>query len=369
MTAAATVSSDQFSLASDPLTPCIELEGSLERFGHYSEEDFVEMLTNVATATPDDIIVDEQDIEFTSSPDDKETSPSLFSDTSVYSSENATTPGTTKSSSDMNEVPPRVVARTPEAFDDSDSASEPRRACSIPDDKTESTSVDSEREAIVNSVSRPEPVAVATPTKKSNEKGEESNEAMLDSDEPTEEPDKPEEPKEDLAKSTDEVESSNNHEGAEAKEIAIEEFQNHRVDKKFSLVDIQVRWENNEITWESEYFLQCEVPKLVYDYWAERGGRQTATGLDEYHVFKLLKRRRIPPSYLVQWVGYRATAADTTWESKKLLQKISPKLLEDFESDLASKSSAPSKKRGIARSTGRPSKKLKIASEVEPEVA
>ncbi|KAF6528143.1 hypothetical protein HZS61_008445 [Fusarium oxysporum f. sp. conglutinans] len=66
------------------------------------------------------------------------------------------------------------------------------------------------------------------------------------------------------------------------KDVAIDEFIDHRVDTKNSTVDIQVKWQDGETTWESEWSLQEKVPSLVFKYWEKLDGRDAATNLDTY---------------------------------------------------------------------------------------
>ncbi|KAH7313747.1 hypothetical protein B0I35DRAFT_410702 [Stachybotrys elegans] len=127
----------------------------------------------------------------------------------------------------------------------------------------------------------------------------------------------------------------------------------HRVNKETSTVDFKVEWVDAGTSWESERELQLQVPKLVLAYWDALGGRDKATGLEEYHVLRIIDSESTrPPTYRVQWVGYRATMADTTWESKELLERIAPASLRQFE--------AEKKKRGAKGKVGRPSKKAKL---------
>ncbi|KAF5704096.1 vegetative incompatibility het-e-1 [Fusarium mundagurra] len=147
------------------------------------------------------------------------------------------------------------------------------------------------------------------------------------------------------------------------KDVAIDEFIGHRIDTENSTVDIQVKWQDGETTWESEWSLQEKVPVLVFKYWEKLDGRKAATNLDTYHVFKILKRA--PPSdksgnsqhmYQVQWVGYRP--AESTWEHESKLRTITPDMLEDFETKQLAKGA--SEKRKSMRGPGRPRKKRRV---------
>ncbi|KAF9776747.1 hypothetical protein IL306_005038 [Fusarium sp. DS 682] len=56
-------------------------------------------------------------------------------------------------------------------------------------------------------------------------------------------------------------------------------------------VQLKVEWEDFTETWVPEHQLQEDVPSKVYRYWHKKGGREKATGLDEFHVFKILAVR------------------------------------------------------------------------------
>ncbi|KAJ4178765.1 hypothetical protein NW755_012988 [Fusarium falciforme] len=148
-------------------------------------------------------------------------------------------------------------------------------------------------------------------------------------------------------------------------EVEIESFEAHRVDEANATVDILVKWANGEQTWESEWSLQQQVPMLVYKYWDSVDGRDAATGLDVYHVFRVLKRATRPQAkkgfrYQVQWVGYRRS--ESTWEYESKLAQIAPEELIKFEAKNESAPEAPTRKpkRGIARSSGHPGKNVRV---------
>ncbi|KAM5356677.1 hypothetical protein ACJ41O_003323 [Fusarium nematophilum] len=150
-------------------------------------------------------------------------------------------------------------------------------------------------------------------------------------------------------------------------DVEIESFIGHAVDQDTSTVDIQVQWEGGETTWETEWSLQEQVPTLVFKYWDKLDGRESATGLDVYHVFKILKRTSLSkaknPQYMyqVQWVGYRRT--ESTWEHESKLREIAPEELEKFEAKEEASSAAASaaQKRKAARGPGRPRKRTRAA--------
>lgn len=81
---------------------------------------------------------------------------------------------------------------------------------------------------------------------------------------------------------------------ADLGEVDIESFENHRVDEANATVDIVVKWANGKQTWEPEWSLQQQAPILIYKYWDGVDGRDAATGLGVYHVFRVLNRA-MPP--------------------------------------------------------------------------
>ncbi|KAH6874552.1 hypothetical protein B0T10DRAFT_610630 [Thelonectria olida] len=136
-------------------------------------------------------------------------------------------------------------------------------------------------------------------------------------------------------------------------EAEIDSFETHRVDQANATVDILVKWGNGKQSWEPEWSLQQQVPVLIYKYWDTVGGRDAATGLDVYHVFRVLEQTALPRTkdfrYRVQWVGYRHS--ESTWEYESKLAQIAPEELIKFEVKNESAPEAPTRKpkRGIAQ--------------------
>jgi hypothetical protein len=130
----------------------------------------------------------------------------------------------------------------------------------------------------------------------------------------------------------------------------------HRVNKELSTVELFVEWVGTT-SWEPERELQMQVPNLIFEYWEGQGGREKATGLQEFHVFRILDSTNDPATYRVQWVGYPDTPKDTTWESKALLRRVAPIALGLYE--------ASNKKRPTKGKPGRPRKKVKITRDSE----
>jgi hypothetical protein len=143
-------------------------------------------------------------------------------------------------------------------------------------------------------------------------------------------------------------------------DVEIDSFISHRVDEANSTVDIQVLWEGGETTWETEWSLQEQVPSLVFQYWDKLGGRDAATKLEVYHVFKILRRDTSSRAkkYEVQWVGYKR--ADSTVEKEEFLRGIAPAELEKFQAKELASGASNDKRKGVARGPGRPRKKTRV---------
>lgn len=139
-------------------------------------------------------------------------------------------------------------------------------------------------------------------------------------------------------------------------DVEIDSFIDHRIDEANSTVDIKVRWEGGETTWETEWSLQEQVPALVFQYWEKLGGRDAATNLEVYHVFKILRRDTSSRAkkYEVQWVGYKRS--DSTVEKEDFLRTIAPGELEKFQAKELASNASNDKRKG-ARGPGRPRKK------------
>ncbi|CAM1502618.1 Fc.00g073940.m01.CDS01 [Cosmosporella sp. VM-42] len=147
--------------------------------------------------------------------------------------------------------------------------------------------------------------------------------------------------------------------------LEIDTLKSHRVDKDAATVDFLVAWEGGEATWETEHALQTQAPTAVFEYWDKFGSREDATGLDIYHVFKILKRmspsKGKEPKYLIQWVGYRRK--ESTWEPESKVKEMAPEALKAFEAKHGVATvAATSKKRPSGRGPGRPRKKVKQAA-------
>ncbi|KAF4454986.1 hypothetical protein FALBO_15725 [Fusarium albosuccineum] len=114
-------------------------------------------------------------------------------------------------------------------------------------------------------------------------------------------------------------------------------FMSHRINRKDSTVTIEVLWKGGGITFEDEYDLHAQVPCLLFDYWKKLEGRDHATGLEEYHVFKIIKcedrhvNNKLRHGYMVEWVGFPST--EVTWEYAYKIKKNSPGAIRAYQSN------------------------------------
>jgi hypothetical protein len=132
-----------------------------------------------------------------------------------------------------------------------------------------------------------------------------------------------------------------NETSQELLKYTVDRLNNHRVDIESSTVEFEVKWMKGDTTWQPERDLQEDTPRLVADYWKACGGRDKATKLELFHVFKILResrpgRSRSSPEeegerqYVVQWVGYTDSKEDTTVETESTLKEKCPDELAKF---------------------------------------
>ncbi|KAH7174397.1 uncharacterized protein B0J16DRAFT_375264 [Fusarium flagelliforme] len=82
------------------------------------------------------------------------------------------------------------------------------------------------------------------------------------------------------------------------------------------------------------------------------GGREQATGLDEYHVFAILDSRGSAGKYrklLCQWVGYPNEPEQNTWELETKVRSIAETIHDEWLEEMKKKNKGRAKK-GTAKS-------------------
>ena len=107
-------------------------------------------------------------------------------------------------------------------------------------------------------------------------------------------------------------------------------------------VEILVKWldePEEDATYEPEKEIQRGAAEMLYNYWKAQGGRTNVLFYvgknplaETYHVFKILnhEKKKTAFQFEVQWVGYPATAGNTSMEPENKLKKICPELLEEY---------------------------------------
>lgn len=105
---------------------------------------------------------------------------------------------------------------------------------------------------------------------------------------------------------------------------SVQSIRSHQLDNETFTVDLEIQWTNGDITIEDEAFMQRWIPDLLFKYWGDLGGRDQATGFDQWHVFKIHEHCYVNKvrEYLVQWVGFCEN--DCTWEPEAKLADIAP---------------------------------------------
>ena len=113
----------------------------------------------------------------------------------------------------------------------------------------------------------------------------------------------------------------------------IDKILDFKVDQSTAKVQFLIKWAvepTSEATWEEEYNIQEDCPAIVYKFWKARRGRIAATGLDTYHVFRILSqkfdKKRNEQRFKVQWVGY--PLKDASFENEEYLEENASGLLE-----------------------------------------
>lgn len=101
-----------------------------------------------------------------------------------------------------------------------------------------------------------------------------------------------------------------------------------------------IKWvDDAELTWEPEEAIQDGASESLFEYWKKRGGRDAALFQgpkpllkEQYWVYKILQHKKTKATFhfQVQWVGYPADDASTTWEPETKLKKTANEILEDY---------------------------------------
>jgi hypothetical protein len=116
----------------------------------------------------------------------------------------------------------------------------------------------------------------------------------------------------------------------------------HKVsDNEPGRILIEVEWADDpKTTWEPEEELQDGASEMLYDYWKKQGGRNAALFengsqpllKEQYWVYKIIQHERVRSIFQlqIQWVGYPADAANTTWEPESKVKNIANEMLQAY---------------------------------------
>ncbi|TQN67031.1 Chromo domain-containing protein cec-3 [Colletotrichum shisoi] len=114
--------------------------------------------------------------------------------------------------------------------------------------------------------------------------------------------------------------------------FVLEKIIGHRRDPKDkTLFQMQVRWKNDEPTWEPEQNIQEDAEEALFEYWdSVKGGRLGAmTDKNLWHVLKVEKHKKKPSGaihLLICWVG----TPDRSWEPESQVKVYAHQHLEDY---------------------------------------
>nr|UWK21955.1 chromo domain [Trichoderma turrialbense] len=98
-------------------------------------------------------------------------------------------------------------------------------------------------------------------------------------------------------------------------------------------IEIEVEWDNGEITWEPETNLHEDAPETLFEYWREQGGRpKNPTDPEIYEVFAILKHNKNRTRLLVEWVGFERSEA--SWVSRKIIEETAKDIVDAYVDSL-----------------------------------
>ncbi|KAH6873604.1 hypothetical protein B0T10DRAFT_499636 [Thelonectria olida] len=129
----------------------------------------------------------------------------------------------------------------------------------------------------------------------------------------TNKPEDREEPT-DADHTTELAEPEEKRDDTEESRYEVEAIISHHTKNKTE-VELMIKWTGcSEPTLVDERTFQQDCPLMLYRYWEFIGGREEATGINLFHVFRI-RRWKVKDEklqFLVEWVGY--PPEDSTWE-------------------------------------------------------
>ncbi|KAL6890451.1 hypothetical protein GGI43DRAFT_387655 [Trichoderma evansii] len=94
-------------------------------------------------------------------------------------------------------------------------------------------------------------------------------------------------------------------------------------------IEIQVKWDTGETTWEPETILHEDVPDTLFQYWREQGGRPlNPVDPEMYEVFAIRKHNGNRTKLMVEWVGFEPSEA--SWVSRKTVEETAKDIVDAY---------------------------------------
>ncbi|PTB62035.1 hypothetical protein BBK36DRAFT_1130280 [Trichoderma citrinoviride] len=94
-------------------------------------------------------------------------------------------------------------------------------------------------------------------------------------------------------------------------------------------IEIQVKWDSGETTWEPEANLHHDCPEALFEYWRTHRGRlKNPADPEMYEVFSILKHNKIRSKLLVEWTGFERSEA--TWVPRKIVEETAKDVVDAY---------------------------------------
>lgn len=94
-------------------------------------------------------------------------------------------------------------------------------------------------------------------------------------------------------------------------------------------IEIEVEWEQGDVTWEPEAQLHQDAPDALLEYWESQGGRPTnPNDPDLFDIHTIRKHSKDRKKLLVEWVGYGPKEA--TWVSRTVVEETAPEVVAQY---------------------------------------
>ncbi|KAG6006907.1 hypothetical protein E4U21_006627 [Claviceps maximensis] len=111
-------------------------------------------------------------------------------------------------------------------------------------------------------------------------------------------------------------------------------------------IEIQVEWQDGDVTWEQEVVLHEDAPDALLAYWESQNGRPTnPQDPDLFDIYAIRKHSKDRKKLLVEWVGYGPEEA--SWVSRVVVEKTAPLVVAAYWRSIGD--AGPGKRRGRRR--------------------